>query len=102
MLKPNGYIIYTYCLLAFEKDSVSVAEYSSKNFEDRRILFGKKYSYAVVNNSIAIKRYDMYGTLSLQDGKLTGQQKLTPTQTKEVSFKEMAYNCHVITDIDQL
>lgn len=78
---------YTYCALNFEKDNVSVVEYSTRNHLGKTIYSEQKYSYTVNGNSVVINGFDTYGVLTLQNGKLIGKQELSPARFKEVVFE---------------
>ena len=79
---------YTYCELNFERDSVSVSEYShtSNNYLGRRTISEEKYGYTTQSNTISIDGITSYETLSILDGKL---KTAANDRRNEVVFEEV-------------
>lgn len=88
--RDGGYMTYTYCSLAFEKNSVTITEYSTRNFSGKNINYERRYGYSVQGNNITINTFDAYGTLVLDGENLIGQQRIGDFQLKEFVFKEVS------------
>lgn len=93
----GGCMIYTWRVLAFEKDSVVVSYRTEahctpkeieQNYEHMYDELVKSYKWTAKNNTITIQEFNEYGDFTFQNNKLTGKQKSTNDEWVPVEFTE--------------
>lgn len=96
-MTDGGCMIYTYCLLHFKKDSVTVTyrinaactpKEKEKNYNHLYDNLSKTYKWRMAKNVITITGFDDFGPLSLEDSKLTGEYKRTNRSTEFIEVAE--------------
>lgn len=79
----GGCMIYRYCVLFFEKDSVTInykvvpncsPKWRDSLYTKQNHLF-QKYSWRIHKNKIIINNFDEYGKLQIKGRKLIGKQE---------------------------
>ena len=85
----GGYMTYTYIALTFDVGMVIITEYSTdtRDYSDKRIISEGMYGYTEQDGNITILGFDRYGILSIQEGKLVGQEKILDARFKGVVFE---------------
>jgi hypothetical protein len=93
-LTDGGCMIYSYCHLEFEKDSVLVLhtfkEYCTPKRDENRNQAAQKtkYRYTFKNNIIIIKNFNSYGKLTLAGKKLIGRIEMNYKEFVALVFKQ--------------
>ena len=87
----GGCMKYTYCILNFKENSVSIsyefeANCSPKNKSIKRHKTKefKTYNYYIINDEIVIKGFNDYGNLQIKDSKLIGKKIINGNETREI------------------
>lgn len=91
----GGTMIYTYCILKFEKKNVTVfyeTEFEStrKGIDEnsKKTDKGKAYKWIKIRNVITIKGFNDYGRLNILDEKLIGRKKMNYNEFKALKFDQ--------------
>ena len=95
----GGCMKYTYCILNFKENSVSIsyefeANCSPKNKSIKRHKTKefKTYNYYIINDEIVIKGFNDYGNLQIKDSKLIGKKIINGNETREIIFNQQIKN----------
>ncbi len=91
----GGCMIYTYCNLSFEKDSVAIFDYTEKNcissdpsgsFQKNGYGPTKKYSWKIKDGLITIKDFTDYGNFNQYDAAVLAGKKEMNGKWEELDF----------------
>jgi hypothetical protein len=93
----GGCMIYTYCILSFEKEKVNIS-YNAKascTSKEREAFYQenakrdkKTYSWFVINNRIHIEGFNDYGDFAYYNNKLVGKKNVND-KLENLEFTEL-------------